>query len=123
MMYVDWAMCNALVEEFLVWGHHEEKRKPSIFLYVFKVHVLWDSKYEGGNGKKKIPVFVSKFGEIVFFFNFLVVFFLSFYRFFQKETYLQNVGGQKEQRRIYITMETGAFVKNKLHSSSIIPEC
>lgn len=93
------------------------------FLYVFKVHVLWDSKYEGGNGKK-IPVFVSKFGEIVFFFFISLCYFLSFYRFFfQKETlYLQNVGGQKEQRRIYITMETGAFVKNKLHSSSIIPE-
>lgn len=73
--------------------------------------------------EKKIPVFVSKFGEI-FFFKFPCVIFLSFYRFFfQKETlYLQNVGGQKEQRRIYITMETGAFVKNKLHSSSIIPE-
>lgn len=86
MMYVDWAMCNALVEEFLVWGHHEEKRKPSFFLYVFKVHVLWDSKYEGGNGKKKIPVFVSKFGEIVFFFLISLWFFFSpFIAFFKKK--------------------------------------
>lgn len=32
--------------------------------------------------EKKIPVFVSKFGENFFFFKFPCVIFLSFYRFF-----------------------------------------
>lgn len=72
--------------------------------------------------KKKIPVFVSKLGKL---FLISLCFFLLLSLFFSKKKHcicLQNVGGQKEQRRIYITMETGAFEKNELHSSSIIPE-
>lgn len=98
-----------------------EKRKPSFFCMFSKSTCSGTLNSEGGNGKK-IPVFVSKFGELVF--NFPVFFSSLLLSLFQKETCicLQNVGGQKEQRRIYITMETGAFVKNELHSSSIIPE-
>lgn len=94
MMYVDWAMCNALVEELCLFVSdclrvsREKRENPLKFFFFFwlffQVHMLWDSKYEGDDyEKKKIPVFVSKFGEIVF--NFLFVFyflFFSFYRFF-----------------------------------------
>ena len=77
--------------------------------------------------KKKIPVFVSKFGEFVF--NFRMFFFPLLSLFLRKKNFsfltvcFQNVGGLKKQfckLKIYITMKTGAFLKNKLHSVSII---
>lgn len=48
--------------------------------------MLWDSKYEGS--EKKIPVFVSKFGETVF--NFLLVFFVLFFFVFPFITFLNK---------------------------------
>lgn len=58
-------MCNALVEELCLFVSdclrvsREKEGKPSIFFFfhfiflvIFQVHVLWDSKYEGGDKKK-----------------------------------------------------------------------
>lgn len=52
--------------------------RPSNFfcLSIFQVHMLWDSKYKGSD-EKKIPVFVTKFGEL-FLISLCVLFFFPF---------------------------------------------
>lgn len=86
-------MCNALVEELCLFVSdclrvsREKRENPLKFFFFFGC--FFKSTCSGTLNtratimKKKIPVFVSKFGEIVF--NFLFVFyflFFSFYRFF-----------------------------------------
>lgn len=76
-------MCNALVEELCLFVSDclrvSHKKRETLFFFLcfiffwgggafvcFKVHLLRDSKYE--SSEKKIPVFVSKFGEIILLF-------------------------------------------------------
>lgn len=79
-------MCNALVEELCLFVSdclrvsREKREKPSKVFFCLFLKSKCSGTLNMRAAIKKIPVFVSKFGEIVF--NFL---FFFFYHFFKKK--------------------------------------